>query len=345
MLAQVESALMKERDEIEIQRGRLEGMALLGVASSQSRAILSHNRRLSQQSLSSEIPDLCIPHPFHLHKLNLPQNFLSNSELSASSSLDGWEEKEVREEGSRNFKLRAQNSLDYVPGDGDSEHSQSNDPGSYPEDAELSSRSLLLSPSRFPRSRSNRQNQEKPTIVFSSRRYKSSRARSTRARRKKRRRQFRKRDTQSANVSPLSNMWDGFRFKSSLSLHNNDRETDSEGYVVKRCDSSESGSDIGYLSEASSKSRVGDSVWFMHPEDQPINSHRGIVSQSTDPREKYSSEIGKVETKLKIICDWIVDTRNDIAALPNNPSTFEEILALIEPQKTKKIKEKLKEVT
>merc|ERR1711920_211131 len=78
MLAQVESALMKERDEIEIQRGRLEGMALLGVASSQSRAILSHNRRLSQQSLSSEIPDLILPHPFHVQKLNLPQNFLGH---------------------------------------------------------------------------------------------------------------------------------------------------------------------------------------------------------------------------------------------------------------------------
>jgi len=345
MLAQVESALKKERDEIEIQRGRLEGMALLEVASSQNRAFMSHNRRLSQLSLSSEIPDVIIPHPFHLQKLNLPPNFLSNSELSGSSSLDGWEEKEVRQEGAHNYKHPAHSALDYVPGEGESEQSQSNDPGSYPEDAELSSRSLLLSSSRFPRSRSHRQNQEKPTIVFSRSRYKSSRARSARTRRKKRGRKFRKRDAQSANVSPISNMWDGFRFRSSLSLHNNDRETDSEGYVVKRCDSSESGSDIGYLSEPSSKSRVGDSVWFMHPEDQPRNSLRGIVNQSTDPREKYSSEIGKVETKLKIICDWIVDTRNDISALPNNPSTFEEILALIEPQKTKKIKEKLKEVT
>merc|ERR1719233_894012 len=60
--------------------------------------------------------------------------------------------------------------------------------------------------------------------------------------------------------------------------------------------------------------------------------------------QMFNSQICKLEAKITMIRDWTEKTNGDISNLPIKPSTFDEILATIEPQRTRKIEAKIKEV-
>jgi len=64
-----------------------------------------------------------------------------------------------------------------------------------------------------------------------------------------------------------------------------------------------------------------------------------------DPKQQYNSMLLQIEEEIKNIRDWINNMKRNMSSLPESPSTFDEILATIEPQRTKKIKKKSSQIT
>jgi len=52
----------------------------------------------------------------------------------------------------------------------------------------------------------------------------------------------------------------------------------------------------------------------------------------------FDEDLQKLETRLDVINGWVADTKLELEKLPANPESFDDILATIEPERTKKVK-------
>jgi len=63
-----------------------------------------------------------------------------------------------------------------------------------------------------------------------------------------------------------------------------------------------------------------------------------VDEYSNSAETEFDQDLTKIETRLKEISLWIEDSVKDLEKLPANPTSFDEILATIEPERTKKVK-------
>jgi len=63
-----------------------------------------------------------------------------------------------------------------------------------------------------------------------------------------------------------------------------------------------------------------------------------VDEYSNSAETEFDQDLTKIETRLKEISSWIEDSVKDLEKLPANPTSFDEILATIEPERTKKVK-------
>jgi len=55
----------------------------------------------------------------------------------------------------------------------------------------------------------------------------------------------------------------------------------------------------------------------------------------------FQRSLQKIEKKTEKVKKWIKETKTELASLPSNPTTFDEILNIITPDRVQKVKEKI----
>merc|ERR1712060_609750 len=72
-----------------------------------------------------------------------------------------------------------------------------------------------------------------------------------------------------------------------------------------------------------------------------VLSSAASIYLEVDPKEKFEEEFKNIEVSIRDMRVWINKTKDDIALLPRDPSSFDEIWATIDPDRTKQLKEQV----
>jgi len=75
-----------------------------------------------------------------------------------------------------------------------------------------------------------------------------------------------------------------------------------------------------------------------------VSDNRDDHKNNLFPQETLDQQLKSLEKEIEKLEDWIEEARKEVALLPASPNTFDEILAVIEPERSTRVKQKFSEI-